>query len=527
MGFDHLSNYQPAAAIADITPAFVAAARKPNDAREAAQYLTLIGHGFGLDGNVRAYRQCARMALLLAPDDPITIGFNIQADLRALDLEAAAPLVAANAALAEKNSYVARQFSEYYRFRGEADKVEHYLNVALRLNPDDPQAYALYGRHVAHTPEDTSKYFRLAAEHCTPGSFRREMFLWGAERSEKKDKASTEHVDNAAKLLPDEPSWKFSKAFWLMGHGKQKEAIDLFISASNAPTRLSLRALSQCATYCAYNKMPKTAMKAANRVVEAAPDLPESYLCRGHIVRQLGDLTAAERDYRKALEINPHYSMAYEALRDFPEYKNGKQAEWLAKEWAANCPEKADALLAAADRARLVDKDYARAIELYDRAEQRLTLAKKPTDKTVFTHCRVFAGKGTAAYLLGNFEIATACARAFNDRRPEPAAALIRVRPAKIDFAKIARGSQTELAAQHGALADMLYEGGNLDDCIEEYKKAIAQADNPEWHRGLLKAYMDKGDYRSATSEDLVVSNNTVTRDLPGAIERLRKQLGH
>lgn len=527
MGFDHLSNYQPAPAIADITPAYIAAARKPDDARKAAQYLTLIGHGFGLDGNVRAYRQCARMALLLAPDDPMIIGFNIQAALRALDLPAAAPLVAAHADLAEHHSYVARQFSEYYRLRGEGEKVEHYLKFALRLNPDDPTSYALYGRNVANTPEDTARYLRLAAEHCPPGSFRREMYLWGAERSEKKEKASTEHLDAAAKLLPDEPSWKFSKAFWMVNHGKHKEVVELFASASSAPTRFSLKALSQFATYCAYNRMPKTAMQAANRVVEAAPYLPESYLCRGHVERQLGNLAAAERDYRKALEINPHYSMAYESLRDFPEYKNGNQAEWFVSEWAKNCPEKADALLTAADRARLVDKDYERAIDFYDRAEQRLALTKKPPDKTALTYCHMFAGKGTAAYLLGKFDMAITCARAFNDRRPGPGAELIRVRPAKIDFAKIAKGSQAELAAQHGAVADMLYEGGNLDDCIEEYKKAIVLADNPEWHRGLLKAYMDKGDYRSATSEDLVVSNNTVTKDLPGALEKLRKRFGY
>jgi tetratricopeptide (TPR) repeat protein len=526
-GFERLMNMQPEPAIADLVLPFIQSARDPDSGSRTARYLALIGHGFALDGNVKAYQQCSKMALILAPNDANIIAFRIQSLLRASMSTEALPLVTEHAALATNSGYLARAFSDYYRFRNETAAANRYLKLAMNLAPDDPIPYAMFAKNGAKTPEEIGRYFKMAAAHALPGSYRQELLLWAAERGEKKDKADTEHLEAAARLLPEEPSWKLTKGFWLVGRGKQNEGFDLFVTAINSPSRLSLKALSQLATYCAYNKMPNSAMKAGNKVVELAPYLPESYLARGHVERQLGDTKAAIADYRKAIDANKHFSMAYEALAEFPDYKEGKEADWLAREWSTNCPDKADAWLFAADRARVVAKDLKQASIYYAHASQRLALSMKPPEKTVYTSCRIFAGDGTIAYQQGEFHKAAELARQFNERKPNTEGDIIRVRPSRIDFKKLTPGSKAELAAEHGAMADMLFEGGDLDNCIVEYKKAIALADNPEWHRGLLKAFMDKHDFRSAMSEDIVVSNNTVTKELPGALEKMRKQFGH
>jgi tetratricopeptide (TPR) repeat protein len=515
----------PATAIRELTPAFIEAMKAGRKA-DAANIEMLIGHAFGLDANYTSFLECAKMARRLDPGNPTVVAFNMQALLRLSRLRETGELVRQYEAAANKNSYLARMFYDYYRAMGEADKANDYLKLALKLNPHDPVIYSFLARHGANTPEETAHYFELAAQNAEPGSYRQQASLFNVDKARLQDKVTTKWLDASAKDYPDEPNWMANKALWLAAKGRNDEAFALYERAANSPKRISMRAWMQFATFCAFNKRPETAKAVAQHCMQLSPELPDTYLTAGHVWRTLGQDKQAERYFSNALTCNPQFNSAYEALRDMPAYQSGAARKSLDEKWLANCPQKADAWLFSAESLR-ADKKWQQALDAYNHAEERFAKQRpRESEKNTLTWCRIYSGKGTCAYKLGDIASATAAARTFNAKRPPMTDAMIRVRPRSIDFTAFSKDTHQAESAEHAALADMLYECGELDDCVTEYKRAIALWNNPEWHRGLLKAYMDKQDYASAANEDVVVANETVTKDLPGMLDKAKKMFG-
>jgi tetratricopeptide (TPR) repeat protein len=217
-GFERLLNCQPAPAIADLTGPFIEAMKQgtPDGRARAARYLTLIGHGFGIDGNIPSYLACANMARSLDSENPTIIAFQMQALLRASRRDEVRDLVRQYEKTGERNSYLARTIGDYYRLLGDADTADAWLKKAMALNPSDPNPYAIYGRNSATDPKEQCAYLRQAADRTEPGSYRKEMYLWSADRMLMQGAAKTEHLEKAAALLPNEPGWRMSKAFFVL-----------------------------------------------------------------------------------------------------------------------------------------------------------------------------------------------------------------------------------------------------------------------------------------------------------------------
>lgn len=524
-GFAALQRMEPRAALGELTPAFVAAMRT-GDRRRAANVLMLIGHAFGLDANYSSYLDCAKLARALDPNSPTAVAFELQALLRLSRNAEAAVLAKQYESQAPQSSYLARSLSDCYRACGSAATAIKYLELAQKLNPNDPVIYAVHARQVSTTPEDSAHYFELAASHSEPGSYRQQANLFNAERARLKDKASSEWLDASSRDYPNEPNWMANKALWLVGKARIEEAAALYERAVNSRSRISMRAWMQFSTFCAFNKRPNSALALAAHAIEIAPELPDAYLAKGHALRTLGMNSEADAAYKLALSLNPHFSAAYEALRDSPAYRAGDKYDWLVRKWVANCPEKTDAWLLFAESLR-ARKDWREALRAYSEAHEHFTkVMPKASEKNTLTWCRILAGQGTCSYKLHDIANATVAARSFNGKRPPMNDALIRVRPSNIDFASLNANSAQLDSAEHAALADMLYECGELSDCVTEYKRAIALWNNPEWHRGLLKAYMDKHDYAHAAEEDVVVANQTVMKDLPAMVDKAKKLVG-
>jgi tetratricopeptide (TPR) repeat protein len=522
-GYEAMRALKPDQAINHLIAPYIEAMRDPTPAGQAraARYLTLIALAFRYDDNILTYLSLAKTAHSLASDDKAITGFYLEALLRASELEQATQLVTEMEPYANSNSVLARAFGFYYRAIGEHEKADEYLRTASMLDPTSPVPVI----YLAKSEPDKKKAAALYAKAATKyedKSYEKEYCLWLEEKLLKgTGTADMTHLLNAERILPDDPNSKSGLAFAYLARGKTDQAEAKLMEAAQT-RRFSLRALAQLSTYCAYNKKPKMAVTAADRAVQMAPYLSENYLARGYVHNALGNTKAAEADFKQAITISPHFNFAYEALRGLPEYQHGPKADKLAEDWLRNCPDKVHPMIVHADRLRKKEL-WKEAGQVYERA---LALTEKqrhaPEKKAMFLN-RSMAGAGTCRYKLNDVAGAIKFAKRFNQEHPRQAGELIPVRLAKIDFSKIHEGSKQELAADHALLADMLYECHQLEDCIQEYNHAVAIHDDPEWHRGLLKAYLDKRDFSKAFNEDIVVSHNTVTKDLPGAMDKMRK----
>lgn len=524
-GFENLQALRCDSAIRNLTGPFIEAMKvdKADSRAKAARYLMLIGSGFRYDDNVQAYLDCARMARALAPDDPDVIAFNIFALIRSSEYDKAKALVAQYKSRGAKHPYFVRASATYSRALGNALDAEAQALRCVALNPQNAASW-LFLSSNARSRQDTIKFLSEAKKLMKERTYEYEYHSWMIEKATNGAKADLQHILKARQLRPDEPNAHRELAFAYLALGKLNEGEPELIAATQTP-RLSLKALSELSAFWAFSGRPKLAVKAATRVVELAPDLPESYLARGHVHNAAGDPAAAEKDFLRALVLNPHYSAAYEAIYSLPSYSEGEKSDRFIAEWNKQCPSRVNAILALGDRERRRCR-WASALSAYESALSLLRSKKSP-EKFVVPFRRALVGAGISKYKLGDLPAAIEHARGFNERKARNSTDLIRVRLGAIDFARLKDASKEYLSAEHAVLADMLYECGDMDGCVAEYKKAIAMNDNPEWHRGLLKAYMDKGDIQGAMKEDLVVANNTVTKDLPGAMDNIRRAIFH
>jgi len=516
-GFQYLSDLQCDKALGQLTAPYIEAVAAGDRAR-ASRYLLLIANAFRLDENHLASLACCRQAELIDPD-------NLQAKTMTTDaLARCGRLTEAEEHLkpllpqAESQWLVARSVAGVYAVEGDADNAHKFALIAAKLNPDDTRTHVTLAK--LNFDKDAVEQWKKGAS-STSSIFLQKIYSWQAELKQHPDKPDTSALDEAARLLPDEPSWRVSKSWQLQKQGKDAEAYHLMVQSVACP-RLYQRAFTQLTGYCLFHNRPKTANHAVGYLQKLHPYSPDVYFSLGLLAANRGDMQAAKADYLKSLELNPKQNDAYIALSSLSEYRADTPASRdLAARWLKNSDFMPEAWVY---RAKLASHrgQWQAALADYQTARDKLQRSQRNKQSRLDVWLPVAYGAGTCQYELGNKNEAVKNALLFNQLKPA-SDALIRVRPGKIAYEDVQ--GKVKSAAEHALLADMLYEGGRLDECIVEYKQAIDAADNVEWHRGLLKAYIDNHNYSSAVKEDMIVANHAVTSDIPQAADRLRKQI--
>jgi tetratricopeptide (TPR) repeat protein len=515
-GFQYLLDLQSGKALGQLTAPYIEAVAARDRAR-ASRYMLLIANAFRLDENHIANLACCRQAELLDPDNLQAKTMTVDALVRCGRLTDAEEHLKPLLPQAESQWLVARSLAGLYVVEGDVDNAHKFAVIASKLNPDDTRAHVTLAR-LNFDKEAIEQWKKAAA--TTQSSYLQKIYLCQAELKEHPNKPDMSALDEAARLLPDEPSWRTTRAWQLQKAGKEDEAYDLMVQSVACP-RLYQRAFTQLAAFCLFHKRPKIAARAVNYLEKLHPYSPDVYFALGVLASDRGDLEARKADYLKALELNPKQNDAYVALSSLNEYRRDTAtSRELAERWLKNSPFMAEAWVY---RARLASHrgQWQAALDDYESARQKLHSSEGKKQSRLDVWLPVASGAGTCRYELGNKDEALKNALLFNQLKPE-SDALMRVRPGKIAYDNVQGKAKT--AAEHALLADMLYETGRLDECIAEYKLAIDAHDNVEWHRGLLKAYMDNHNYSAAAKEDLIVANHAVTSDIPQAAERLGKQ---
>ncbi len=519
-----LNEMQPDRAIGCLAGPLVEALRmgEPAGRLRAARYLLLIGYGFRLDENDEAALTCFHLADKLNPADLLACSLMGETCLRLYDYRQAEVCFKRLEPLSAHNRIAARALAFRYAAFQETDKAEKYIRLALSMDQSDPRARYTLARLLEG--QEAAAQYRLAAKF-TESPYMKEMFLWYAEEALDPGKAGREHLLAAGAILPKDPLWHSKIAITWMRDGKIAEVGKQMLEAAQCP-RLSTRAYAQLATYLMFNNQSDAAKKCLLYIARYRPNSAELHWTLGNLYGLRGEVAAAENEYLKAISLNPRYNQAYSSLLEMSTVKRRKDfCLSKAREWTGYCANLPDGWLYMGNLLK-TNKEYTAAIAAYKRAEDEETYSFLERDfARRLQVCSIHAGLGTCYYKMGKVGDAQSEARLFNKFKPVAQGQAMRVRPGPLDFARLKEGSTEQLSALHGAVADMLYECQELSDCIAEYKKALSlEPDNIDWHKGLLKAYLDKKDWAAAAREDLVVSNYMVTQQMPQAIDDWRKK---
>jgi tetratricopeptide (TPR) repeat protein len=519
-GYDFLCRLQPDRAIACFTGPYIEALAA-GDRPRAARLLQLIALGFRFDENHATCLDCCRLARQLDRQSLSAQVMEADTLTRMRRLPEAAAKLQPLMPLVKQNSLVARAAGSLAAARTDVEHAHEYLQTALVLNQDDWWAHEILSR--LNYDNDFADHLQKGAL-CAPTAYEREMMLWQLELRTHRQSPNQTHLDNASKILPLEPSWRTSLGWRLAQTNDDQRAYSLMTDALRCP-RFYKRAFSQYILYCAFHRRPKQAAAALDQLQKLAPDSPEVYVVAAQVASLNGNTSAAEEAWKRSLELNPCQGTGWAALAALPRYQNNSALlDDVAAKWQHWCPQDAECHIFTGGLLRHQGQWNA-AQGQYDQSRRLLHYMENRKDKRRSQWLTITSGGGTCCYKLGDSSAALKSAIEFNQLKPDDSSMFVKVRPGKIVLQQLQGKAKT--AAEHGLLADMLFETGQLDDCVKEYQAALALEDNIVWHNGLLKAFIDKRDWPSASKEDIIVANHAITSDIPQAVERLRKTLFH
>jgi len=530
--YDSLSEFQSDRALQQLAPLINAKAKSglktPSDRRVMSRLLTLAGYAFFVDENLIAGLNMFKTASKICPDDVLAKCFLANGYREVPDYAAEQNIVRELEALPdkEKTVFVYSTISRYYKRLGDFEKAVENLDKADRLDVDKQDAclQIYYARALLMNGYGSKavERFRLAAER-TENEYMRQIFLANADMVNLSDAAQEGHLLAASKIRPDDAIWKVKMADYKFTHGKEREAFALLQEALLCK-RFSGSAYLKTARSLVAFKRYTEAQKAIEKFRDAARTTTESSVIEGEIKNARGLPALATKCYKRAIVLDPRHPGAYEGLTShyITRLKEPKKAIPVSQSFVKEMPKYWAAHFLHA-RSFLANKNLSAA---ETEARSGLDLLVGPVDQlnVYASHesAKAHAIIGTKLYMDGDHDGALAEAKLFNQMKFNPDLPaylkIVVLRPARLKFDDAAGLKD---ATARTALADMLFETRYVDECVNEYNKALKISPNDSEIRSyLMHVLSQKGDWTAAAKENFVFSQQVVN-ELPKKIEEM------
>jgi tetratricopeptide (TPR) repeat protein len=515
--YKNIQDFQIDKGIAQLTGPYVEAMSR-GDYQRAARYLTIIGLACRFDENRQAYLHCSRQAAALDPKSTTAAAMTEDAFVSVNRYAEAEKQLQTLLPLADKDAYVARCAGNFYLAQDDPLFARKYFQISENLDGTSSLVHRTLSTLLSEKQQCMNEA-RLAVS-CAPTEYLKQMYLFQAQTIGAQSGDPKPTLKRAAAMAPGDPGWRTIQAAQLGAANRTASAKHMMRQAMNCK-RACWPAILQLVGYSIARgdtHLAESALRFADKINSSSAS---AWYMKGQLCQKLGDYPGAQRNYRQALAIKPKQAMVYMALLQLPAYLKSEQLQnELVKQWQQACPHNTQTWLYDGGRL-LVAQRYKQAIPSFDEAEHLLVQLDPLHQRQDGAWQMMSADRGVCHYKLGETQQALSDAVLFNSLKSD--GGWINVRLPRINYSELS--GKKKMATEHALLADMLFQINEMDDCIAEYKQAIATDDDIQWHRGLLKAYMEKRDAAGAAQEDLMVSNHALTRDIPETAQRLWRQL--
>lgn len=516
----HLAELRPDRAILTVLPPFARCARSDlrieQNRKRLSLYLTVMARAFQLDDNELCAACLSRRALDLDQDNTEARACAAETLARTGRREESLRLYESLRQLSATNTVAMRALALRELRLTNYMAAARIFDAILQASPDDSVSRASLVRALAVEPR-SARYIKAISELTSRETNPYMKETWQAYDCLKRADAARaqEHAEAAGSLNPADPAWHFQRGLALVSQDRVDDATRAFEEAL-ACRRLSVRIVSSIASFYAYNHDPERALSILDRLEKARPWGFETAVARASVLEASGKPELAIAQYMKALNENPWSVTAYKQLgRLYASLGRYDDLLRLYRQWQSLLPDSPVALRHAGDAYRL-KQDYRSALSFYDRA---LALSPAAAETAPAIERRelamLHAGRGYAYFRLQDSAKAHMEARQFNmlkdlHQTPEHLK-FIMLRPQRLSFK--AGGTPQDQSLEAVALADLLFELGDLAASAEQYRKAIKlDPNNPDWHSCLFSVLMEKGDYIEALKEDLLFSTKFVSK---------------
>lgn len=519
-GIVELQDFMPDKAIRSFSRALLAS---PNASKTfKATVFLMIGRAFQADENDPAAVQAMTIAHELAPNDQTIIAYLADGLVRSGQRDKATHYIAWLKEQKDKSRATLEILALEAGRTSDYKKAKEYFEAAFKTpgGEKDPHLLLLYARFLAKQGLTTQagKIFQKAAQ-ATSNPYLKNMAESTVQRLAGNTKKQIEAIKAAGRILPNEPNWHVELGECYGTEGNKKAALEQYDLAMSG--RLSSRAFLRTAIFMRSEKRHQDALNAASYLSKLKPYAFEPLQSKGVTYLFHKDYKNAEVELKKAVALEKHVESVYTDLaRCYVEQNQFDKARETYKQALLNCPGSLLALKRLGNlEAKQGNDDAAR--QCY---EKIISLIPNSKDVNVLVQnelATAHAKLGSYFYRDKKFDQALESAKLFNRLKfvppLPPLLTLIHLRPGHLSHPATAAEQEYD---NHIMLADMLREGGRLDDCIAEYRKAEAlNSDDIDLHSFLLNALDEKGDLLESAKEDVILSSKLVNR-VPAEIKK-------
>ena len=525
--YETMKAFRPGRSLEQTTRLILSIDRKnlkdPRARLRLARCYCWVGRAFQYDDNPIPARIAYQQALALAPDDPYILTALADTERSIYHLDAEDELVEKMRALPEDKKtagvYLCMAKNKMSRF--DMPEAKKLIGKAEELEAPEGSVPLLMVQSRVMTiegigPESIENIIQAA--NLTENPYMKEILLANAAFLNLDSDSQKEHLDKALELYPYDPVCHIKLGQYYEGHVNPNEAYNQFFKAVNCRRHSSV-AFLELARHYANQKKYNSALHTVRYIRRLMPSTPGIESIYSDVLKAKGDKVEALKHSKIAVQHNPDQFSPYVQQANLLNELGKKEAGLaLIQKFTERHPDHWHAQLFLADLEYRSGKKAAavetakRGLALLPPIEDRNVLAKYLSSKA----CAII---GTQNYESGDLEQALAEAITFNRLKfladLPPILTLVHLRPRRLEFdPKL--GQQDPMG--HAALADMLYEVGDMDNCIKEYREAVELLpDDTDLHSYLLHALSRKGDWIGAAKENIILSDRVV-KHIPGQI---------
>lgn len=511
----------PGAAMKIVPSLVVSTAREKNRLLLARSFMH-AGYAFNLDDNLEAALNCFETAHALAPDDVEATCLLVDALRANGEFEKESKLLAVLDTLEHKSATVYSVLAGDAMRRNDLHRAQNLAKLGIEASEpgDSARCHVLMAKTMVRKGigAPASRAFEEAAVSCENPYIGDLLQADAAFLSEDSD-AELQHLERAGQILPNDPAWHAKMATHLIGKNQNDAALNHLARALDSK-RFSASALLSMAGYLMSDGKLDEATQLIERLKVLQPSSSRVPATEGDIYRTRGKYQEALSCYDESIRRNPCQIKPYADIANI--LSRSKARDEAIKKMKAGVE-----MMPAYWRPHFM---YSSVLERCGRIDQAIVEAKRGLallaipDEDLNQMARYYSARahaliGTRHYARKEMEKAVEEAIRFNELKFLPrvpdALKFVSLRPGRLHLSEDHSLSDPQIRA---ALADMLLESEKLDECIKEYKEAVALAPNDdELQSYLLNALSRKGDWVEAAKQNLSLSNNLVKK-APGRV---------
>lgn len=212
----------------------------------------------------------------------------------------------------ESDIYVMR--GELYLIAKDYDNALKNADLAVKYDMYNDKAYFVKAYTFLELGDTTKAIssFQTSVEQ-NPDYYNGYLQL-GLLYTELNDPLAIQYFENALAVKPNDKDALYAKGMYEQEHEMYNEAMKSYTQAIKAHPNFREAYYNMGFLHMYYLKLYREGLNYFNQAVEVDPEYYQAYYNRGYSFELLGDIGNAAKDYRKALSIQPDYTMAAKGL---------------------------------------------------------------------------------------------------------------------------------------------------------------------------------------------------------------------